>query len=365
MISTTFLYTIRFHLPKLLAVLVALHAATYAATDANFLAHEYAGLKMPDNGAEATPSTTTKSGSRAWEYYDRSIGAPLRNWAQEQVAPLPGGTIFYPFSGPDFVTVGQIFPEADRYVLAAIQPAGPLVDTTSMKPNAAAAFKYKFQAEWAKFGALGFFRTIDLNANSASSHARLTSTPVMMAFAAALGYRVDAVRPLEFDPEIGDYHAREVTPDANWNSVRIDLSKNGKTVILDYVCIDLSDGFLNSNLAELSWIQKMAKNPTLLKAASHLLTKPYFSSCRAAIVDGAPLLIQDETGLDYGDLKKIGDVKLYGRFAGALKLFNHQQPELIKAYAEAGKNTLPLPFAYSYQKSADRRSLQVARRATP
>jgi hypothetical protein len=346
-------------------MLVALHTSAHAVADTNFLAHEYTGLKMPNNGAEATPSTATKSGSRAWDYYDRSIGAPLRNWAQEQIAIPLGGAVFYPFSGPDFVTLGQIFPNADRYVLAAIQPAGPLVDTGSMNPNAAAAFKYKFQAEWSKFGALGFFRTIDLNANSASSHTRLTSTPVMMAFAAALGYRVDAVRPLEFNTEIGDYEAREATPDANWNSVRIDLSKNGKMVVLDYVCIDLSDGFLKSNSAELSWIQKMAKNPTLLKAASHLLTKPYFSLSRAAIVEGTPLLIQDETGLDYGDLKKIGDVKLYGRFAGALKLFNRQQPELIAAYAAAGKNTLPLPFAYSYQKSADRRSLQVARRATP
>ena len=110
MISTTFIYTIRFYLPKLLAVLVALHAATYAATDANFLAHEYAGLKMPGNGAEATPSTTTKSGSRAWEYYDRSIGAPLRNWAQEQVAPLPGGTIFYPFLARILSLWAKFFP---------------------------------------------------------------------------------------------------------------------------------------------------------------------------------------------------------------------------------------------------------------
>jgi hypothetical protein len=67
--------------------------------------------------------------------------------------------------------------------------------------------------------------------------------------------------------------------------------------------------------------------------------------------------------LDYADLKKIGDVKLYGRFAGVHKLFKQQQPELVAAYAEAGQNTLPLPFAYSYQKSAERRSMQVVRRS--
>jgi hypothetical protein len=59
----------------------------------------------------------------------------------------------------------------------------------------------------------------------------------------------------------------------------------------------------------------------------------------------------------------MGEVKLYGKFTKVLELFNQDsQRDLAKAYAEANQ-TSPLPFAYSYQKSADRRSLQIVRRA--
>ncbi len=343
------------------------------AVDFSALAADYAGLPRvgrsvsEGNGASGAEGAQgakagVSAGKRAWDSYEKTIGVPLRKWAAEEIAPAKGGTVFYPFSGPDFVTVAQMFPEADRYVLAAIQPAGPVVDFGTVSASAAAGFRAKFQAEWAKFGALGFFRTIDLNENTASTVARLTSTPVMMAFAAALGFQVESVRPLRINAETAEFEPFDADANTKWSSVRLGLQKEGRSVTLDYICVDLSDQYLKPPAPELVWIQKMAKNPVLLKAASHLLPKPYFSACRSAIVEGAPLLIQDETGLEYPDLRRMGEVKLYGRFAGVLKLFNQDsQRELAAAYTAAGQ-TSPLPFAYSYQKSSDRRSLQVVRR---
>lgn len=339
-----------------------------AVTEPNALAREYAGLAAPE-AAPASSSKTAKQGTRkvspgktAWAKYERTIGIPLRKWAAEEIAPAKGGTVFYPFSGPDFVTVAEMFPDADRYLLVAIQPAGPVVDSRAMSGEAYAAFEAKLNAAWSKFGRLGFFRTQDLDENTASSSAPLTSTPVMMAFAASLGFDVASVRPLQFNPQTADYEPVVPTASTQWSSVRLDLTKEGRPVVVDYLCVDLSDQNLKSHPSELAWIQKAATNPVLLKAASHLLPKPYFSLCRSAIVQGTPLLVQDETGLEHPDLKRIGSIKLYGRFAGVLKLFNRtSQKDLAAAYADAGQ-TSPLPFAFSYQKSAYRRSLQVVRR---
>lgn len=365
--------------PRLLPWIVCLFASPLFAADLNKLASEYAGLPRELNSAapgqtenalpsKNSPKPKVSAGKNAWDSYERVIGIPLRKWAADEIAPPKGGTLFYPFSGPDFVTVAQMFPDADRYVLVAIQPAGPVVDITTMNGQAASAFKSKFENEWTKFGRLGFFRTIDLNENTASKEVPLTSTPVMMAFAAALGFRVESVNPLQMNPESGEFEAVETPASHRWNSVRLELSREGKPVTLDYICLDLSDGYLKSHPVEREWIRRTAKNPVLLKAASHLLPKPYFSVTRSAIIENTPLLVQDETGLEFPDLKKIGPVKLYGRFTAVLDLFDpNSQRELALAYAEAGQ-TNPLPFAYSYQKSAERRSLQVVRRdptATP
>jgi hypothetical protein len=354
----------------ILSTLLAVHSVAAAATDPDVLAREYVGRSETNSGVGEPSLAGKKSGAQpqfnqgriAWDSYEKQIGKPLRKWMEEEVAPQPGGTVFYPFSGPDFVTVAQMFPEADRYVLVAIQSAGEVVDTHAMSPTAALAFKSKFNLEWMKFGYLGFFRTLDLNENTASTEAKLTSTPVLMAFASALGFRVNSVAPLRFNAETAEFDAVEAASQKNWTSVRIELLKNERKVTLDYISMDLSDGFLKKHAPELSWIRKSAGNPTLLKAASHLLPKPYFSACRAAIVDSTPLLIQDETGLEYSDLKKMGPVRLYGRFSGVFRLFNQSsQRELATAYLNAGQQSV-LPFAFSYQKSPNQRSIQVVRR---
>jgi hypothetical protein len=354
----------------ILPILLAVYSVAVAATDLDVLAREYVGLPETDVSVGESSVAVKKrpaqpqfnQGRVAWDSYEKQIGKPLRKWIAEEVAPQPGGTVFYPFSGPDFLTVAQMFPEADRYVLVAIQPAGEVVDTHAMSPMAALAFKSKFNLEWMKFGYLGFFRTLDLNENTASNKAKLTSTPVLMAFASALGFRVESVVPLRFNAETTEFDPVDALSQKNWTSVRIGLLKNERKVTLDYISMDLSDGFLKSHAPEMSWLKKSAGHPTLLKAASHLLPKPYFSACRAAIVDSAPLLIQDETGLEYGDLKKIGLVRLYGRFSGVFRLFNqNSQRELAAAYLNAGPQGV-LPFAFSYQKSPNQRSIQVVRR---
>ena len=355
-------------------------AAAPDPSNVDALARDYAGLPalprvsnpdpaipLPPSPAPAAPTTAAKapvksSAQVAWAAYEKSIGIPLRNWAALEVAPPKGGTAFYPFSGPDLVTVAQMFPDAERYILVAIQPAGAPVELSSKSPAALAAFRQKFSGEWAKFGVLGFFRTLDLNENTASTTAQITSTPVMMAFAASLGFRVDAVRPLIMNPEKNEFEPTVPSKDSKWASVRLDLSKDERKVVVDYVCLDLSDEYLKSHPHEAQWLKNCSKNPTLLKAASHLLPKPYFSICRTDVVEGASLLVQDETGLEYKDLKKIGPVKLYGRFVEAHKLFDpNSQRDLAAAYVES-RQTSPLPFSYSYQKAADRRSLQVVRR---
>jgi len=38
----------------------------------------------------------------AWDYYQKSIGQPMSEWAKTEIRRPPGGTVFYPFSGRPF-----------------------------------------------------------------------------------------------------------------------------------------------------------------------------------------------------------------------------------------------------------------------
>ncbi len=296
---------------------------------------------------------------QAWQFYQKNMGQPMSQWAAAEVRYPGGGTVFYPFSGPDVVTLVQLFPNAEHYVMAALQFAGEPANIATMSETRRARFQDKFLREWKKFTRLAFFRTDDLNDDLRDQQAQIGVTTTLIAFALYSGYDVTEVYPIALDPQSGEF-VRTTGP---WKSVRLMLSKAGKPVTLDYVSVDLSDSYLSKNEPMRAWLNGMSHNPVLLKAASHLLQMPSFSLMRDMIAANASMVVQDETGLDYSLLAKIGKVSLYGGFLYPHELFNrNRQASLAVAYKES-KAVKSLPFAFSYNKTSERRSVQIVRRA--
>jgi len=326
------------------------------------------GLQAPSSASIARagyPFLNSSLKGRAeagWQRYQETIGAPLATWVKSAIPTKITGTVFYPFSGPDFVTLAQIFPDADRYVMVAMQAAGKPADSEKMTTVRALSFQNKFLNEWLKFGRLGFFRTHDLNDDQVDDVSRIGVSTIIKTFAVYSGYDVLDVFPIAFDART---NAFERTSTDQWRSVRLLLSKNGRPVTIDYVSLDLSDGYLSRHAPIQDWLAREAANPVLLKAASHLLQETYFSVLREILVKQATLVVQDETGLNYDDLTRIGAVDLYGRFLFPHELFNkNKQRSLAKAYVDSAASVRELPFAFSYNKSKDRNCLQVARRGS-
>lgn len=308
------------------------------------------GAADPDDVARAIAGMQSKEISSHWNAYENRIGRAMRRWACEELPPADGATIFYPFAGPDLPTAVQLFPEADRYVLVALQKAG-------RPPELGNGYLAEFQKTWRFYGSLGFFRTEDLEP--------FGMTGPLMALAARLGYRVEFVEPIGMDAAGTDFEplAGGLAASGGWNSVRLTLRKNGRTSVVDYVSMDLSDGWLGQATQqtdrERAWIRRMAAHPTLLKAASHLPQEPGFSILRTALIENAPVIVQDESGIDYGELAGAFTVRLYGRFSRVNSSFPaHLQSSLAAAYRSNG-GAKPLPFPLGYEKSAGS-ALQVA-----
>lgn len=343
-------------------------AAAHANASASALdrtARILAGIEAATPAEIALPETTlqryARSTSQRWQHYERSIGGPMRAWARAEIPAASDATIFYPFAGPDLPTVHGLYPLARRYVLVALQPAEAPLALQAAAPAEVAALFERFGRSWEQFSHLGFFRTPDLDANARQEGLRPGLTAVLMAFAARLGTNVVSVDPIRVNADGTDIeaHPGDRTDPLTWRSVRMRLSAEGRSVVVDYVRADLSDAGFAKAPAARTWIEGMAAHRTLLKAASHLLQRPSFSVLRDAILARAPSVVQDETGIDYADLARVFDVTLYGNFTGPHRLFNPQaQRSLVLAY-EAAKDVRPLPFRVSYQRQATS-NLQVA-----
>jgi hypothetical protein len=328
------------------------------------LASEQQGKYLPA-GAQGNPPFPFLQGANlvqadgAWQFYQQNMGRAMSEWAHTEINQPAGTTLFYPFSGPDFVTAAHLFPQANRFVMVAMQAAGEPAVLSNMSSTRAQNFQAKFLREWMKFSRLAFFRTDDLNEDLRDKHAQIGVTTILITFALYMGYDVTDVYPIALDAKSGQF----IQTTGDWKSVRLVMSKGGKPVMLDYVSLDLSDSHLSQTEPMRAWLERESRNPVLLKAASHLLQETYFSVFRDILVANAKMVVQDETGLNYTHLSQIGPVALYGGFLYPHELFNRKKQEsLAQAYKDS-KNVKPLPFAFSYNKTTERRSVQIVRRA--
>ena len=294
----------------------------------------------------------------SWAVYQKDHGHAMTEWAKTEIKFSGTGTVFYPFSGPDFVTLSQLYPNADRYVMVAMQAAGEPALLAPMSPDRAQHFQTKFLREWKRFAYNAFFITAELEADRFAKSAHIGITTILTTFALYSGYDVVELYPIAYDSASGQF----IKSAGPYNSVRLVLKKNGKTVALDYVSLDLSDQNLLVKEPMRGWLSHMTQHPMLIKAASHLLQDGNFIVLRDMIVKNAPMVVQDETGVDYSHLKKIGPVDLYGGFSLPFEQFSpHKQQSLAQAYRQAPA-VKPMPFAFSYNKEHERRSVQVVRR---
>jgi hypothetical protein len=348
------------------ALILSLAAqAQTSSTGPDRIARMLAGLDVPAAGNLAVSTAMlerhAKSVGHWWGDYERRIGTPLREWAAREVAAAPGVVVFYPFSGPDFPTMRRLFPEASRYVMVSLQPADPPPDLDRASAADLGGFFERLGTAWRQFAQIGFFRTLDLEAEARRPNMRVGVTAALMAFSARMGYEVIAVEPVRVNAAGTDLevHPGDRSSPATWSSVRLVLARDTRLVLLDYVRANLADAALKAEPAQRAWIERMAEHPTLLKAASHLLQQANFSILRDAVLERAPGVVQDETGIDYGRLSEAFVVTLHGRFARPHQLFRADaQRSLAAAYARA-TGTKALPFRMSYQR-AEGANLQVA-----
>jgi len=335
------------------------------------MARIVAGLQPDPAGFEPAARTQfpafARDVSTQWDSYREKIGVPMANWACSEVESNAGETIFYPFSGPDLSSVNQLYPLAGRYIMVAMQRAGLPPSLDRQAPHDLKRILSAYRDRWRFFARTGFYRTNDLEDFASRREITVSVTSQLMAFAARLGYEVESVEPVQISPDGKDLVrvTEDISQVSAWNSARLTLVKNGRRVLLDYVRMDLSDGVIVKHPANKAFIEQASANRTLVKAASHLLQRSYFTILRSAILKNAPSVIQDETGIEYAALAGVFKTKLYGSFVKPHNLFQtSMQKSLALAYQNA-RDVKPLSFRLGYDKTAGSSVVVASRGGVP
>src|SRR5690242_3883466 len=113
------------------------NAANAADSTANDTARFLAGM-MPSADSPLMALTKDPAWQRHARFFDSAFAqldqrqiSRVRAWADANLA-APKPTMFYMFSGPDFIYADAFYAKATTYVLGALEPTGPVPDVTRL-----------------------------------------------------------------------------------------------------------------------------------------------------------------------------------------------------------------------------------------
>ena len=323
-----------------------------------------AGLPPSSADHAALADTATwKSHSIAMEKsWSRPRDGQLAAMKQWRATELPqqcpvGSTLFYPFSGPDFLNAWTLFPECDTFVMFGLEPVGRLPDPSAMKPKEFASLLSDVRDAMINLFARNYFITSRMQLQLRTERLRGVLPVITMSMVLA-GLEVTGTGPAPFPNTKGAKH--------NLSGVTIDFRVPGsprpRRVI--YYSLDISDKGLADYPAFIDYLRGMAPTTTLVKSASYLMHITEFRKIRNLVLEISEFLVQDDTGVPYAPLRKAGwEVRPYGVYLVPIPPFEAQyQKSLAALYDSANPQPLPFRFGYHTKPSDTRSTLMVARR---
>ena len=332
----------------LLAAVASLHAQTATVDDT---AKFRAGM-MPSADSPLTPLTQEAAWQRHARFFDTAFGqleqrqiSRIRAWADTNLA-APRPTMFYMFSGPDFLYANAFHSKASTYVLSALEPVGSVPDLSRLPHGGIASALYNVERSLGSILSFSFFITkemkIDLREGQISG-----TLPILYVFLARSGMTVRSVGPVALDDKGAAYFAGENPGPNAVRGVRIIFAgSDGQEKTLYYFSTDLSNSGVKAS-GFLKFCETLGPGNSLIKSASYLLHSRNFTTVRNFLLNNSATIIQDDSGipLAYYSTKKWRFFP-FGRYLGPIDKFpGLRQP----SYAELFRRAQPIDFGIGYR----------------
>jgi hypothetical protein len=329
----------------------AMGLARAAEVTADDTAKLLAGMQ-PSADSPLMPLTRDPSWQRHARFFDSAFGqleqrqlSRIRAWSDAHLA-APKPTMFYMFSGPDFLYADAFYPKATTYVLSALEPPGQVPDLTRLPRGALGAALYNVEHSLGSILSFSFFITkqmkTDLRAGQISG-----TLPILYVFLARSGKTIKSVTPIALDAE-GNVKTGSENPGPNApRGARITFTgSDGVEKTLYYFSTDLSNGGVKSS-GFLKFCSTLAPGNSLLKSASYLLHSGNFTAVRDYILANSATVIQDDSGipLTYYSSKQWRFFP-FGRYLGPIGEFPGRYQQ---SYAELFRRAEPVNFGIGYR----------------
>jgi hypothetical protein len=335
-------------LALLVSVVSSAHAADVTFDDtARFLAGMQPSADSP---------LASFTGDPGWQRHSRFFDSAFAQLEQRQLSKIgiwadvnlaaPKPTMFYMFSGPDFIYANVFYPKASTYVLGALEPVGAVPDLTRLPRGSVGAALYNVERSLGSILSFSFFITkhmkVDLHTNQVKG-----TLPILYVLLARSGKTIRNVEMVALDNK-GGMHVGNDRPGPNaTRGVRITFAgSDGEARTLYYFSTDLSNPSARAT-GFLKFCETLGPGNSLIKSASYLLHAGNFTVARNWLLANSATIIQDDSGIPLANYNpRQWRFFPFGRYLGPIDKFPGRYQQ---SYTELFTRAQPIDFGVGYR----------------
>ena len=275
--------------------------------------------------------------------------------------------VFYPFSGPDFLHAHYLYPNANEYILFALEDVG---DIPNLKDLDSESTK-QYLKNTNNFLRDIYLRSYFITKNMQKDINKEKKVPGVLStlywFFSRTDHQIVNVERITLDSN-GKLISRDDIDDGI-DGVKFSFVKKGEKNIkrLTYFSCDISDkGFEKKNPELFLYLQNIRKCNTFVKSASYLMHYKSFKKIRDIVLDKSLSIFQDDTGVPFKYVdNEDWNIRCFGAYLKPIKDFEKNynilyQKDLASRYKESTEK-LPFSLGYHWKDISEQNQMLITR----
>jgi hypothetical protein len=298
-----------------------------------------------------------------WQRKDTLLLAKLRTFARTEFPTYHAwtGTAFYPFGGPDFLSIYQLYPQASRYVLCGLEDEGNPDQMLRFPAATWEAYLANQRTTLRSILDASFFITAAMQRDLRRTPVR-GLLPTLLTFLSHTGCEPLTVRRFVLDasgtpayltdtataPAFGAY-------DTLVSGIEIQFKAAGESRIrtLQYLAFDASNAGYPKRKELDAFFAGLGTTVTFFKSASYLMHGQGFSVFRTRIENQSRFVMQDETGFPYEFYQRPENrdrwkLRFFGRYGRPIPDFTWAYQKQLQQVYTTDTTVKPVNFQIGY-----------------
>ncbi|MCF8407997.1 MAG: hypothetical protein K9G36_03400 [Crocinitomicaceae bacterium] len=308
----------------------------------------------------------TKTLNQKLTEIEKSRLTPITNWNAanfKRNSKSDTTSVFYPFSGGDFLHVNSLYPNANHYVMMAQESVGSIPDFKKMDKIQSKEYIEAVDFILRDIYAKSYFITMNMVKDTKQSPVN-GMLPILLWSVSKTGHTIMNVEEVQVDETGKKTFLLFKIGASTAKAVRITFGNKvtGEPKTLTYYSCDISDTGIEKDKGLAGVLKNIPPSNCFVKSASYLMHYATFSTIRSTVLEKALYLVQDDTGIPYIYFDKVKfKIELHGAYEKPIKDFsaNLFQKDLADAY-NSTQFVAKLPFSLGYHWNSGNQNEMVA-----